>query len=219
MGRKVQRQASRCFRARLRWWAPASSSVPRRCRRRGAGRRAGTVEDVSAVDIVVKGRTASSAPTTVIKFRSDQPGDQLHKARRRHGEKVAKGQVIADGPRRTRADRPREEPPVAYMPWEGHNYEDAIIISERLVKDAVLTSTTSRSTRSDARDTKLGAEEITRDIPMSPRRSSRTSTSGDRPHRRRGQPGRLLVGKVTPKGETELTPRSGSSVRSSGKGA
>jgi DNA-directed RNA polymerase subunit beta len=96
---------------------------------------------------------------------------------------------------------------VAFMPWEGHNYEDAIILSERLVKDDVLTSIHIEEHEVDARDTKLGAEEITRDIPnvsedvlkdLDERGIIRIGAEVD--------PGDVLVGKVTPKGETELTP-------------
>jgi DNA-directed RNA polymerase subunit beta len=95
------------------------------------------------------------------------------------------------------------------MPWEGYNYEDAIILSERLVRDDVLTSIHIEEHEVDARDTKLGAEEITRDIPNLLRGDpGRPRRPRHHPHRRRGRPGDILVGKVTPKGETEQTPRS-----------
>ena len=96
---------------------------------------------------------------------------------------------------------------VAYMPWEGHNYEDAIIISERLVKDDVLTSIHIEEHEIDARDTKLGAEEITRDIPnVSEEVLADLDERGIIRIGAEVQPGDILVGKVTPKGETELTP-------------
>ncbi len=119
-----------------------------------------------------------------------------------------KGQVIADGPSTEAGEIALgKNLVVAYMPWEGHNYEDAIILSERLVKQDVLTSIHIEEHEVDARDTKLGAEEITRDIPnvseeilkdLDERgivRIGAEVTTGD-----------YLVGKVTPKGETELTP-------------
>ena len=96
---------------------------------------------------------------------------------------------------------------VAFMPWEGHNYEDAIIISERLVKDDVLTSIHIEEHEVDARDTKLGAEEITRDIPnVSEEILKDLDERGIVRIGAEVNPGDYLVGKVTPKGETELTP-------------
>ena len=107
---------------------------------------------------------------------------------------------------------------VAFMPWEGHNYEDAIILSQRLVADDVLTSIHIEEHEVDARDTKLGPEEITRDIP-----NVGEEVLGDLDERgiiRIGaevRSGDVLVGKVTPKGETELTPRSACCARSSAR--
>src|SRR3712207_755894 len=93
------------------------------------------------------------------------------------------------------------------MPWEGHNYEDAIILSERLVKDDVLTSIHIEEHEVDARDTKLGAEEITRDIPnVSEEVLANLDERGVIRIGAEVNPGDVLVGKVTPKGETELTP-------------
>jgi DNA-directed RNA polymerase subunit beta len=94
------------------------------------------------------------------------------------GQRVEAGQVIADGPCTDEAEMALgKNLLVAFMPWEGHNYEDAIILSQRLVQDDVLTSIHIDEHEVDARDTKLGAEEITRDIPNVSRRSSPTSTS------------------------------------------
>ena len=124
------------------------------------------------------------------------------------GEEVRKGQVICDGPATHNGELALgKNLLVAFMPWEGYNYEDAIILSERLVKDDVLTSIHIEEHEIDARDTKLGAEEITRDIP-----NLSEDILGDLDERgiiRIGAevgPGDILVGKVTPKGETELTP-------------
>jgi DNA-directed RNA polymerase subunit beta len=96
---------------------------------------------------------------------------------------------------------------VAFMPWKGHNFEDAIVISERLVKDDVLTSIHIEEHEIDARDTKLGAEEITRDIPnLSEDILKDLDEDGIIRIGAEVGPGDILVGKVTPKGETELTP-------------
>src|SRR5262249_45604641 len=128
---------------------------------------AGVVEDVSADDIMVRGRTGELKIYKLLKFRRSNQGTCINqKPIVSAGDRVAKGQVIADGP----APHQGEAPPgknllVAFMPWEGHNYEDAIVLSERLVKDDELTSIHIEEHEVDARDTKLGAEEITRDIP------------------------------------------------------
>src|SRR3712207_312088 len=124
------------------------------------------------------------------------------------GQRVEVGQVIADGPCTDQGKMALgKNLLVAFMPWEGHNYEDAIILSQRLVQDDVLSSIHIEEFEFDARDTKLGAEEITRDIP-----NVSEDVLADLDERgiiRIGAevvPGDILVGKVTPKGETELTP-------------
>ena len=124
------------------------------------------------------------------------------------GDKVVKGQVIADGPSTEAGEIALgKNLVVAYMPWEGHNYEDAIILSERLVKEDVLTSIHIEEHEVDARDTKLGAEEITRDIPnVSEEILKDLDERGIVRIGAEVNPGDYLVGKVTPKGETELTP-------------
>ncbi|MGH9302454.1 MAG: DNA-directed RNA polymerase subunit beta, partial [Acidimicrobiales bacterium] len=124
------------------------------------------------------------------------------------GEKVVSGDVMADGPSTHNGELALgKNLLVAFMPWEGYNYEDAIILSERLVRDDVLTSIHIEEHEVDARDTKLGPEEITRDIPnlseeiladLDDRGIIRVGAEVDG--------GDVLVGKVTPKGETELTP-------------
>ena len=121
---------------------------------------------------------------------------------------VKKGDVLADGPSTHHGELALgKNLLVAFMPWKGHNFEDAIVLSERLVKDDVLTSIHIEEHEIDARDTKLGAEEITRDIPnlcedilkdLDERGIIRIGAEVG--------PGDILVGKVTPKGETELTP-------------
>ena len=124
------------------------------------------------------------------------------------GDRIVRNQVIADGPSTEAGELALgRNLIVAYMPWEGHNYEDAIIISERLVKDDVLTSIHIEEHEVDARDTKLGAEEITRDIPnVSEEILKDLDERGIVRIGAEVNPGDYLVGKVTPKGETELTP-------------
>jgi DNA-directed RNA polymerase subunit beta len=126
----------------------------------------------------------------------------------REGAKVKAGEIIADGPSTEEGELALgRNLLVAFMPWEGHNFEDAIVISERLVKDDLLTSIHIEEHEIEARDTKLGAEEITRDIPNVAEEVLRDLD--DRGIIRIGAEvgaGDYLVGKVTPKGETELTP-------------
>ncbi len=140
--------------------------------------------------------------------RSNQDTCITQKPLVRRGDQVYDGQVLADGPSTDNGELALgKNLLVAFMPWEGYNFEDAIILSERLVRDDVLTSIHIHEHEIDARDTKLGAEEITRDIPNLP-----DDVLADLDHRgiiRVGAevgPGDVLVGKVTPKGETELTP-------------
>ena len=124
------------------------------------------------------------------------------------GEQVKAGDVIADGPSTHNGELALgKNLLVAFMSWEGYNYEDAIILSERLVRDDVLTSIHIEEHEVDARDTKLGAEEITRDIPnLSEEILADLDERGIIRIGAEVGPGDILVGKVTPKGETELTP-------------
>ena len=124
------------------------------------------------------------------------------------GASVAPGEIIADGPSTHNGELALgKNLLVAFMPWEGYNYEDAIILSERLVRDDVLTSIHIEEHEVDARDTKLGAEEITRDIPnLSEEILADLDERGIIRIGAEVGPGDILVGKVTPKGETELTP-------------
>jgi len=124
------------------------------------------------------------------------------------GDKVKAGAVLADGPSTEDGELALgKNLLVAFMPWQGYNYEDAIILSQRLVKDDVLTSIHIEEYEIEARDTKLGAEEITRDIPnVAEEVLSDLDDSGIVRVGADVKPGDYLVGKVTPKGETELTP-------------
>ena len=145
----------------------------------------------------------------LFKFRrSNQDTCINHVVRVKEGQKVQKGDLLADGPSTDQGELALgKNLLVAFMPWEGYNFEDAIILSERLVKEDVLTSIHIKEYEVDARDTKLGPEEITRDIPNLS--DDILADLDDRGIIRVGAevgPGDVLVGKVTPKGETELTP-------------
>ncbi len=169
----------------------------------------GTVEEVSADEIVVRERTGALIRYPLHKFTRSNQGTCINqKPVVNVGDRVSKDQVIADGPATDRGELALgKNLLVAFMPWEGHNYEDAIVISERLAKEDVLTSIHIEEHEVDARDTKLGAEEITRDIPNVS--EDILKDLDERGIVRIGaevNPGDYLVGKVTPKGETELTP-------------
>ncbi|HYY45332.1 MAG TPA: DNA-directed RNA polymerase subunit beta [Actinomycetota bacterium] len=169
---------------------------------------AGTVEEVSGERIVVA--TGNERRTYKLdKFRrSNQSTCINQRPLVREGQKIRKGDVLADGPSTDHGELALgANCLVAFMSWEGYNFEDAIIVSERLVKEDILTSIHIEEYEVDARDTKLGAEEITRDIPNVS--EDVLADLDDRGIIRIGAdvgPGDVLVGKVTPKGETELTP-------------
>jgi DNA-directed RNA polymerase subunit beta len=170
---------------------------------------AGVVEDVSADEVLVQEKTGNLRIYRLEKFRRSNQGTSMNQRPIvAAGDRVVKNQVIADGPSTESGELALgRNLIVAYMPWEGHNYEDAIIISERLVKDDVLTSIHIEEHEVDARDTKLGAEEITRDIPnVSEEILKDLDERGIVRIGAEVNPGDYLVGKVTPKGETELTP-------------
>jgi DNA-directed RNA polymerase subunit beta len=170
---------------------------------------AGVVEDVAADEVVVRERTGNLRTYRLEKFRRSNQGTSMNqKPLVAEGDRIVRNQVIADGPSTEAGELALgRNLIVAYMPWEGHNYEDAIIISERLVKADVLTSIHIEEHEVDARDTKLGAEEITRDIPnVSEEILKDLDERGIVRIGAEVNPGDYLVGKVTPKGETELTP-------------
>ena len=124
------------------------------------------------------------------------------------GDRIEAGEIIADGPATNNGELALgKNILIGYMEWEGYNYEDAILISEKLVQDDVFTSIHIEEHETEARDTKLGAEEITRDIPnVSEDALKDLDADGIIRVGAEVQPGDILVGKVTPKGETELTP-------------
>ncbi|MFZ9629869.1 MAG: DNA-directed RNA polymerase subunit beta [Ilumatobacteraceae bacterium] len=169
----------------------------------------GTVVEVSGSSITVQYTEHGKKVYPLAKFRrSNQDTCINHRARVREGQAIKKGTILADGPSTDHGELALgKNLLVALMPWEGYNFEDAIILSERLVRDDVLTSIHIHEHEVDARDTKLGPEEITRDIPNLSDDILRDLD--DRGIIRIGAevgPGDVLVGKVTPKGETELTP-------------
>jgi DNA-directed RNA polymerase subunit beta len=170
---------------------------------------AGVVDDVSAEDILVRERGGNLRAYKLAKFQRSNQGTCINQRPIvQAGDRVQKGQVIADGPSTDQGELALgKNLLVAFMPWEGHNYEDAIVISERLVKDDELTSIHIEEHEVDARDTKLGPEEITRDIPnVSEEILKDLDERGIVRIGAEVNPGDYLVGKVTPKGETELTP-------------
>jgi len=169
----------------------------------------GDVTEVTGDMITVQYKNEGKRVYRLNKFtRSNQDTCINQKPRVREGDKVRKGTIIADGPSTDHGELALgKNLLVAFMPWEGYNFEDAIILSERLVKDDVLTSIHIKEHEVDARDTKLGPEEISRDIPNLS--DDILADLDDRGIIRVGAevgPGDVLVGKVTPKGETELTP-------------
>src|SRR5687767_7052098 len=170
-------------------------------------KRAGTVTDVSAERIVVEARDGIDEYELVKFMRSNQGTIMHQKPIVGLNDKVKEDQVLADGSSTAQGELALgKNLLVAFMPFEGYNFEDAIVISERLVKDEVLSSIHIHEYEIDARSTKLGDEEITRDIPN--RSEESLKDLDDRGVVRIGAEvasGDLLVGKVTPKGETELT--------------
>ncbi len=170
---------------------------------------AGVVKEVSADSIETMNDDGSYQTYKLAKFRRSNQGTCINQRPLvKTGDRLEVGSPIADGPCTDNAEMALgTNLLVAFMPWQGHNYEDAIILSQRLVQEDVLTSIHIEEHEVDARDTKLGPEEITRDIPN-------VSEEGLADLDERGiirigaevTTGDILVGKVTPKGETELTP-------------
>jgi len=170
----------------------------------------GTVEEVSGNEISIKeDGTNKKHRFEVLKFkRSNQATSWNQKPLVKVGTKVKPGDVLADGPSTQGGELALgKNLLVGYMPWDGYNFEDSIVISERLVKEDVLTSVHIAEHEIEARDTKLGEEEITRDIPnVAEEVLMDLDEMGIVRIGAEVSPGDYLVGKVTPKGETELTP-------------
>ena len=171
--------------------------------------KAGVVTEVSADLVTVTHDEGGSRSYKMMKFsRSNQGNSYNQRVMVSEGDRVEAGQLIADGPATDGGEMALgRNLLVAFMPWEGYNYEDAIILSQRLVQDDVLSSIHIEEHEVDARDTKLGPEEITRDIPnVSEEVLADLDERGIIRIGAEVRDGDLLVGKVTPKGETELTP-------------
>ena len=212
MGANMQRQAVPLIRAEAPY---IGTGVEARAARDGAdlilAKDDGVVESITGATIVVKYENLPKREHEhkLSKFlRSNQDTCINQVVRVKEGQKISKGDLLADGPSTDEGELALgKNLLVALMPWEGYNFEDAIILSERLVKEDVLTSIHIHEYEVDARDTKLGAEEISRDIPNLSEEI--LADLDDRGIIRVGAevgPGDVLVGKVTPKGETELTP-------------
>src|SRR5690349_1121369 len=180
-------------------------------------RRSGVVESVDATRIVVrgdskdgkKGKDSGLDVYDLIKFqRSNQNTCITQTPVVRIGQPVKKGQVLADGPAIDQGELALgKNVLVAFMPWGGYNFEDAILLSEKLVREDAFTSIHIEEFEVEARDTKLGKEDITRDIPNVGEEALRNlDESGIIRIGAEVKPGDILVGKVTPKGETQLTP-------------
>ncbi len=210
MGANMQRQAVPLIRAEAPY---IGTGIEARAARDAAdliqAPEEGEVMEVSGDSITVQYKTLGKRVYRLAKFQRSNQNTCLNQVPRvKEGEQLVKGTIIADGPSTDMGELALgKNLLVALMPWEGYNFEDAIILSERLVKDDVLTSIHIHEHEVDARDTKLGPEEITRDIPNLSEDILRDLD--DRGIIRVGAevgPGDVLVGKVTPKGETELTP-------------
>lgn len=170
--------------------------------------KSGVVMEVSADVVTIQLDEGGTQDYYLRKFsRSNQGTSYNHRVIVNAGERIEAGEVIADGPATDNGELALgKNLLVAFMSWEGHNFEDAIILSQNLVKDDVLSSIHIEEYEVDARDTKLGKEEITRDLPnVSPDLLADLDERGIIRIGAEVRPGDILVGKVTPKGETELS--------------
>lgn len=170
--------------------------------------KAGVVQEVSADSVTVQLDEGGTQTYFLRKFdRSNQGTSYNNRVVVSAGERIEVGEIVADGPATENGELALgKNLLVAFMPWEGHNFEDAIILSQNLVKDDVLSSIHIEEYEVDARDTKLGKEEITRDLPnVSPELLADLDERGIIRIGAEVRPGDILVGKVTPKGETELS--------------
>ena len=219
MGSNMQRQAVPLLQARAPYVGTGMEYIT--ARDSGAvvvARRTGTVDYIDSKRIVVRvegtdvegvAREMGADIYGLTKFkRSNQNTCINQRPIVRVGQRVAKGQVLADGPCTELGELALgRNVLVAFMPWRGYNFEDAILVSERMVKDDYYTSIHIEEFEIEARDTKLGPEEITRDIPnVSETYLRDLDESGIIRIGAAVKPGDILVGKVTPKGETQLTP-------------
>ncbi len=169
---------------------------------------AGVVEEVAANMIVIKQENGRKKEYLLRKFDRSNQGTAINQQPLVSvGQKIEAGEVLADGPSTDNGELALgKNLLVAFMPWEGHNFEDAIILSQNLVKEDTLSSIHIEEYEVDARDTKLGKEEITADLPnVSMEALAQLDENGIIRIGAEVRPGDILVGKVTPKGETELS--------------
>ena len=171
-------------------------------------KKSGVVDRVTAKEVVIKNDDNTKSSYRLVKFARSNQGTCINQrpivAR---GDRIEAGQVIADGPSTSKGELALgKNPLIGFMTWEGYNYEDAVLLSERLVQEDVYTSVHIEEYEAESRDTKLGPEEITRDVPGVG--DDALKDLDERGIIRIGaevRAGDILVGKVTPKGETELT--------------
>ena len=218
MGSNMQRQGVPLLRARAPFVGTGMEYIT--ARDSGAvvvARRSGAVDYVDSQRVVVRvegesgemSREMGADIYTLTKFRRSNQNTCINqKPIVKVGQKVARGQVLGDGPCTELGELALgRNVLVAFMPWRGYNFEDAILVSERMVKDDYYTSIHIEEFETESRDTKLGPEEITRDIPnVSEGFLADLDDSGIIRIGAYVKPGDILVGKVTPKGETQLTP-------------
>ena len=218
MGSNMQRQGVPLLRARAPYVGTGMEHIT--ARDSGAvvvARRSGAVDYVDSQRVVVRvegesgemSREMGADIYTLTKFRRSNQNTCINqKPIVKVGQKVARGQVLADGPCTELGELALgRNVLVAFMPWRGYNFEDAILVSERMVKEDYYTSIHIEEFETESRDTKLGPEEITRDIPnVSESFLADLDDSGIIRIGAYVKPGDILVGKVTPKGETQLTP-------------
>ena len=218
MGSNMQRQGVPLLQARAPFVGTGMEYIT--ARDSGAvvvARRSGTVDYVDSQRVVVRvegesgemSREMGADIYTLTKFRRSNQNTCINqKPIVQVGQRVARGQVLADGPCTELGELALgRNVLVAFMPWRGYNFEDAILVSERMVKDDYYTSIHIEEFETESRDTKLGPEEITRDIPnVSEGFLADLDDSGIIRIGAYVKPGDILVGKVTPKGETQLTP-------------
>jgi DNA-directed RNA polymerase subunit beta len=216
MGSNMQRQAVPLLRSE----APLVGTGMEMAVARDSGaaivaKRSGVVDQVDATRIVIRatGQTSHTSPGVdifnLLKFQRSNQNTTIHQRPLvKVGETVQAGDIIADGPSTQLGELALgRNVLVAFMPWQGYNFEDSILISERLVRDDVFTSIHIEEFEVMARDTKLGQEEITRDIPnVGEEALKNLDEAGIVYIGAEVKPGDILVGKVTPKGETPMTP-------------
>ncbi|WP_295813535.1 DNA-directed RNA polymerase subunit beta [uncultured Nitratireductor sp.] len=216
MGSNMQRQAVPLVRAEAPFVGTGMEPIVARDSGAAiAARRTGVVDQVDATRIVIRATEDVDASRSgvdiyrLMKFqRSNQNTCVNQRPLVRVGDQVNKGDIIADGPSTDLGDLALgRNVLVAFMPWNGYNYEDSILLSERIVRDDVFTSIHIEEFEVMARDTKLGPEEITRDIPnVSEEALKNLDEAGITYIGAEVQPGDILVGKITPKGESPMTP-------------